>query len=163
MTIYKLLKLFQLILIAVCLALANGGPLEVFRYEDEDTKQSHYMMGEPGKAVEGGWTFETPGGEAFELTYKADEMGFQVRKKLVKSQLTKILHIPAYFQPVANHIPVPVEDTNEVSEAKTKFYQLFEEQKEKVEAAQQEAEADTGDAVVSVAKRSAFHHQYYYS
>merc|ERR1712193_397948 len=64
----------------------------------------HYMTGEPGKAVEGGWTFTTDD-QAFELAYKANEGG---------------------FQPEAAHIPVPVEDTSEVAEAKAKFLTLLE-------------------------------------
>merc|ERR1712193_599374 len=79
-------------------------PQDVFRYEDEETGQSHYMTGEPGKAVEGGWTFTTDD-QAFELAYKANEGG---------------------FQPEAAHIPVPVEDTQEVAEAKAKFLTLLE-------------------------------------
>ena len=83
--------------------------MDLFRYEDEETGQSHYMTGEPGKAVEGGWAFTNPEGN-YELVYKADEGG---------------------FQPQAAHIPVPVEDTNEVTEAKTSFYSLYEEHKAK--------------------------------
>merc|ERR1711933_200029 len=49
---------------------------DVFRYEDEETGQSHYMTGDPGQSVEGGWKF-TNGDGTFELTYKADEEGFQ--------------------------------------------------------------------------------------
>ena len=71
------------------------------------------MTGEPGKAVEGGWTFTNPEG-SYELVYKADAMG---------------------FQPEAAHIPIPVEDTNEVEDAKAKFYSLYDEHKAKVEAA----------------------------
>ena len=70
------------------------------------------MTGEPGKAVEGGWTFTNPEG-SYELVYKADEGG---------------------FQPAAAHIPVPVVDTNEVTGAKTAFYSLYDEHKAKVEA-----------------------------
>ena len=62
------------------------------------------MTGEPGKAVEGGWTFTTDD-QAFELAYKANEGG---------------------FQPEAAHIPGPVEDTPEVAEAKAKFLTLLE-------------------------------------
>ena len=65
-------------MIVACLAFAHADLPEVFRYEDADTAQSHYMMGEPGVAVEGGWTFEAPGGQAYQLSYTADEMGFQV-------------------------------------------------------------------------------------
>merc|ERR1711988_975154 len=83
---------------------AKRSPQDVFRYEDAETGQSHYMTGEPGKAVEGGWTFTNPEG-SYELVYKADTMG---------------------FQPEASHIPVPVEDTSEVAEAKAKFLTLLE-------------------------------------
>ena len=92
------------------------------------------MTGEPGKAVAGGWTFTNPEG-TYELVYKADEMG---------------------FQPEADHIPVPVEDTNvpvedtkEVVDAKAKFYSLYEEHKAKVEA----AIAEDAAAVVDVSRK----------
>jgi len=98
---------------AVVDARRKRSPNDVFRYEDEATGQSHYMTGEPGMAVEGGWTFTNPEG-SYELVYKADEGG---------------------FQPEAAHIPVSVEDTNEVTEAKTAFYSLYDEHKAKVEAA----------------------------
>ena len=90
---------------------------DVFRYVDEETGQSHYMTGEPGMSVEGGWTFTNADG-TFELVYKADEEG---------------------FQPEAAHIPIPVEDTNEVSEAKANFYRLFEEAKEAQEPMMEDA------------------------
>merc|ERR1711981_822627 len=86
---------------------------DVLRYDDEETGQSHYMTGDAGKAVEGGWAFTNSDG-TFELVYKADEMG---------------------FQPEAKHIPVSVEDTNEVTDAKTTFYSLRDEHIAKVEAA----------------------------
>merc|ERR1711997_1286307 len=109
---------------AVVDARRKRSPNDVFRYEDEATRQSHYMTGEPGKAVEGGWTFTNPDG-SFKLVYKADEMG---------------------FQPEAEHIPVPVEDTNEVTEAKATFYSLFDAHKAKVEAAVAEDAAAVVDA-----------------
>merc|ERR1712227_168899 len=108
-------------------------PYDVFRYEDEETGQSHYMTGEPGKAVEGGWTFTNPEG-SYELVYKADEGG---------------------FQPEAAHIPVPVEDTDEVVDAKATFYSLYDEHKAKVEAAIAE---DAAAAVDARRKREANHH-----
>ena len=52
-------------------------PGEVFRYSDEASKQSHFMDGEPGTKVAGGWEFESPEGKNFKMTYKADELGFQ--------------------------------------------------------------------------------------
>merc|ERR1712241_443429 len=84
---------------AVVDARRKRSPQDVFRYEDAETGQSHYMTGEPGKAVEGGWTF-SDNDESFELTYKADEGGFQ----------PEAAHIPV---PVENNV-VPVEDTQEV-------------------------------------------------
>ena len=86
---------------------------DVFRYDDEETGQSHYMTGDPGKAVEGGWAFTNSEG-TFELVYKADEMG---------------------FQPEREHIPISVDDSNDVTEAKNTFYSLFDEHMAKVEAA----------------------------
>jgi len=114
---------------AVVDARRKRSPIDVFRYEDEETGQSHYMTGEPGKAVEGGWAFTNPEGN-YELVYKADEGG---------------------FQPQAAHIPVPVEDTNEVTEAKTSFYSLYEEHKAKVEAAIAEDKAE--EAVVDARRK----------
>merc|ERR1711923_520189 len=112
---------------------AKRSPQDVFRYEDAETGQSHYMTGEPGKAVEGGWTFTNPEG-SYELVYKADAMG---------------------FQPEAAHIPIPVEDTNEVEDAKAKFYSLYDEHKAKVEAAIAE---DAAAVVDARRKREANHH-----
>ena len=89
--------------------------------------------GDPGKSVEGGWTFTNADG-TFELVYKADEGG---------------------FQPEAEHIPVAVEDTNEVADAKVAFYSLYKEQEAKVKAALEEEDVEVEDAVVEVAKREA--------
>merc|ERR1712238_464315 len=117
---------------AVVDARRKRSPDDVFRYEDEATGQSHYMTGEPGKAVEGGWTFTNPEG-SYELFYKADEGG---------------------FQPEAAHIPVPVEDTNEVTGAKTAFYSLYDEHKAKVEAA---IAKDAAEAVVDSRRKRDAH------
>jgi len=117
---------------AVVDARRKRSPQDVFRYEDAETGQSHYMTGEPGKAVEGGFTFTNPEG-SYELVYKADEMG---------------------FQPEAAHIPISVEDTNEVVDAKTKFYSLYDEHKAKVEAAIAE---DAATVVDARRKREAHH------
>jgi len=109
---------------------------DVFRYVDEETGDSHYMTGDPGKSVEGGWSFTNADG-TYELVYKADEGG---------------------FQPEAEHIPVAVEDTNEVAEAKANFYTLFKEHEAKVQEALEndEAVAEVVDeAVIEVRKREA--------
>jgi len=88
----------------------NANSKEVFRYEDEETKQSQFMEGEPGTSVNGGWQFVAPEGLAYELEYVADNNG---------------------FQPKANHIPLPIEDTNEVAEAKAEFLSRFKSAKNK--------------------------------
>merc|ERR1712004_454940 len=110
---------------------------DIFRYGNEETGQSHYMTGEPGKKVEGGWTFTNADG-TYKLVYKADEGG---------------------FQPEAEHIPVAVEDTNEVAEAKANFYTLFKEHEAKVQEALENddvAVAEVGvEAVIDVRKREA--------
>merc|ERR1711884_933823 len=109
---------------------------DVFRYVDEETGDSHYMTGDPGKSVEGGWSFTNADG-TYELVYKADEGG---------------------FQPEAEHIPVAVEDTNEVAEAKANFYTLFKEHEAKVQEALENDEAVAEvveEAVIDVRKREA--------
>merc|ERR1740122_181762 len=110
---------------AVVDARRKRSPNDLFRYEDEATGQSHYMTGEPGMAVEGGWTFTNPEG-SYKLVYKADEGG---------------------FQPEAAHIPVSVEDTNEVTEAKAAFYSLYNDHKAKVEAAAADSESKRRDVM----------------
>ena len=91
-----------------------------------------------GKKVEGGFSFTADNME-YASSYKADENG---------------------FVPTADHLPVAVvetrvapEDTNEVAEAKAKFYKLHDEAKMRTEEAIAEAAA-----VKDVKKRSAFHH-----
>merc|ERR1712223_166343 len=116
---------------------------DIFRYVDEDTGSTHYMTGEAGKAVEGGFSFTADDSE-YILTYKADENG---------------------FVPAADHLPVavvetrvPPEDTNEVAEAKANFYALYKEAKMRTEEAIAEAAASK-DEVVDIKKRSAGHHK----
>ena len=64
-------------MLVFAVGLVSAYPGDVFRYSDETSKQSHFMEGEPGSQVSGGWQFESPEGKNFELTYKADELGFQ--------------------------------------------------------------------------------------
>merc|ERR1711994_897129 len=51
--------------------------IEVFRYDDKETSQSHFMEGDPGTSVTGGWEFRAPEGDNYELNYVADVNGFQ--------------------------------------------------------------------------------------
>ena len=70
--------------------LATAYPGDVFRYADENTKQSHFMEGEPGTKVSGGWTFETPEGKNYEMTYQADDQGFQPKADYIPLQVFSI-------------------------------------------------------------------------
>merc|ERR1712020_659831 len=111
---------------------------DVFRYEDEETGQSHYMTGEPGKAVEGGWKF-TNGDGTFYSLYKEAEA-----------------RIADGFKPEDEYLP----DTAEVEEAKIQFYNLYEEAEARVAdaiaAAEKEPTMEDGAAkVVEIAKREA--------
>ena len=48
-------------------------PLEVFRYSniEENSEQGfHYMAGEPGNDVEGGWQFQSPEGDNYAVNYR---------------------------------------------------------------------------------------------
>ena len=60
------------------------------------------------------------------------------------------------FQPEAEHIPVAVEDTNEVAEAKANFYTLFKEHEAKVQEALEndEAVAEVVDEAVAYTPNS---------
>merc|ERR1712029_87331 len=128
--------LLQLISSLVVILGITVNSKDVFRYVDEETGSSHYMTGDPGKSVEGGWSFTNADG-TYELVYKADEGG---------------------FQPEAEHIPVAVEDTNEVAEAKANFYTLFKEHQAKVQEALENDEAVAEvveEAGIDVRKREA--------
>ena len=48
---------------------------EIFRYEDAETGQAHFMEGEPGSSVNGGWEFAAPEGDSFKI--RNDVMMYQ--------------------------------------------------------------------------------------
>lgn len=98
-----------------------------------------FNVGEPGKSVQGGWTF-TNGDDTYELVYTADEGG---------------------FQPEAAYIPIPVQDTNEVTEAKEQFYSLYEEAKAQVQEAIEAANENEEESVVDVRRKREAHGSFY--
>lgn len=51
------------ILIGVCVSMALAAEQEVFRYDDPEQKSFHFMNGEPGVDVNGGFGFAAPDGE----------------------------------------------------------------------------------------------------
>jgi len=87
----------------------------VFKYEDEETNQMHYMNGVPGTDVNGGWEFQSPEGKAYKMQYVANDMG---------------------FQPQADYLPQAPLDTNEVQVARDNFYSAYEAMKMKIAEAQ---------------------------
>jgi hypothetical protein len=50
--------------VATAMAAPTGpNDRDVFRYESEDKSSYHFMKGESGRSVEGGWGFESPEGK----------------------------------------------------------------------------------------------------
>ena len=83
------------------------------------------MEGDPGTSVNGGWKFLAPEGDNYELNYIADVNG---------------------FQPQAGYLPVHVDDTEDVKEAKVQFYKMFEETDSKLKALNlKRVERESGD------------------
>ena len=117
-----------------CAVCAPAPEEDVFRYENAEDGSHHYMTGEPGFDVAGGWGFKSPEGAAFELTYKANELG---------------------FQPEAEYLPVQVPDTEEVAEAKATFRTAYSAFQAKVEQAIKDAQDEEAVEVIAVEKRSA--------
>ena len=63
--------------------------------------------------MNGGWEFVAPDGGSYELNYIADSNG---------------------YQPQAKHIPVHVDDTEDVKNAKVQFYKIFDKTSAKMDA-----------------------------
>lgn len=103
----------------LCIVAINVNAEEIFRYNDEETGQSHFMEGDPGTTVNGGWKFLAPEGDNYELNYIADVNG---------------------FQPKAGYLPVHVDDTEDVKKAKVQFYKMFEETDSKLKIKEPSAE-----------------------
>lgn len=127
------------VLFMLLLAIYNAHSQPVFRYDDTETGQSHYMEGEPGMSVNGGWEFVAPEGGNYQMNYIANENG---------------------FQPQGDHIPVHVDDTEDVKSAKTQFYTIFDETNAKMEALNNkrvEREADDPNTVIKPAHYAPFY------
>ena len=74
-------------MLVLAIGMASGMPQDVFRYSDELTKQMHYMEGEPGVNVKGGWEFESPEGRNYLMSYQANELGFQPEAEYLPLQV----------------------------------------------------------------------------
>ena len=137
------------VLVGILAAAAQGK--ELFRYEDEETGQVHYMSSLPDGAVEGGWKFDAPEGKSFELTYTASkETGFVPQADYLPAapadtdpvQMERQKFFAFYNnEPVEGYMPVAPTDTDDVLSAKKKFFAFY--NNEPVENYMPEAPADT--------------------
>merc|ERR1712055_607157 len=115
-----------------CLAVtANSLPLEVepaaepqaehiINYEDKEAGHGHMQKGVAGEKVEGTLFYRVPEGDTMHLTYMADENGFVAAGD----------HLPVAPEPLAVEepvIPVMVQITPEVAEARDQFAATFKE------------------------------------
>ena len=141
-------------------AAVNGK--ELFRYEDEDTGQVHYMSSLPDGTLEGGWNFDAPEGKSFELTYTAGkETGFVPQADHLPAapadtepvQLEKQKFFAFYNnEPVEGYVPVAPADTEDVLSARKKFFAFY--NNEAVEDYMPKAPVDTPE--VEEAKKAFF-------
>jgi len=115
-----------------CLAVAaHGLPVEpeaepaveadhIIKYDDEELGHGHVQTGVPGEMVEGALYYKVPEGDTVHLTYTADDKGF----------IAVGDHLPVAPAPLAVEepvLPVMVDLTAEVAEARDQFAATFKE------------------------------------
>ncbi|XP_027230126.1 uncharacterized protein [Penaeus vannamei] len=66
----------SILLLVVSLGLVLGRPSTVLDFEGDD--HEHTQEGDPGKGVEGMFSWTSPEGEDFKVVYVADEDGYRV-------------------------------------------------------------------------------------
>jgi len=115
-----------------CLAVAaHGLPVEpeaepaveadhIIKYDDEELGHGHVQTGVPGEMVEGALYYKVPEGDTVHLTYTADDKGFVA----VGDHLPVAPAALAVEEPV---LPVMVDLTAEVAEARDQFAATFKE------------------------------------
>merc|ERR1712055_1046394 len=116
----------------LCLAVAaHGLPVEpeaepaaeadhIIKYDDEELGHGHVQTGVPGEMVEGALYYKVPEGDTVHLTYTADDKGF----------IAVGDHLPVAPAPLAVEepiLPVMVDLTDEVAEARDQFAATFKE------------------------------------
>merc|ERR1711970_629384 len=116
----------------LCLAVAaHGLPVEpeaepaaeadhIIKYDDEELGHGHVQTGVPGEMVEGSLYYKVPEGDTVHLTYTADDKGFVA----VGDHLPVAPAALAVEEPV---LPVMVDLTAEVAEARDQFAATFKE------------------------------------
>ena len=117
-------------------------PLEIINYSDDEAGHGHVMTGVPGESVQGSYHWSAPDtGDRLELVYSAGEQGY----------VAEADHLPVSpAVPVAPKMvmPVMVEHTPEVVEAREAFMKYFQEAKMRAEEANmKQVEANAVEAV----------------
>jgi len=139
----------------LCLAVtAHGLPVEpvaepvaeaghIIKYDDEELGHGHVQTGVAGEMVEGALYYKVPEGDTVHLTYTADDKGFVA----VGDHLPVAPAALAVEEPV---LPVMVDLTAEVAEARDQFAATFKEVQMR-NAALEEEMIETVDNAVDAA------------
>merc|ERR1719278_1749535 len=128
-------------------ASAAASPIQILKVEDAEAGYGHQQAGVPGQEVEGSFYWKAPEGDEVALTYTAGEAG-----DLAEGAALPLS--PAVPEAPAMELPVMVDLTPEVAEARDAFMATFEEVKMRAEAMEAEAEAEPEpEAVESMERR----------
>merc|ERR1711970_448509 len=142
-----------------CLAVAaHGLPVEpeaepaveadhIIKYDDEELGHGHVQTGVPGEMVEGALYCKVPEGDTVHLTYTADDKGFVAVGD----------HLPVAPAPLAVEepvLPVMVDLTAEVAEARDQFAATFKEE-EMIETVDNAVDAAVEEVVAERKRRDA--------
>jgi len=126
-------------------ASAAASPIEILKVEDAEAGYGHQQAGVPGQEVEGSFYWKAPEGDEVALTYTAGEAGYLAEGAALPLS-------PAVPEAPAVELPVMVDLTPEVAEARDAFMATFEEVKMRAEAMEAEAEPEP-EAVESMERR----------
>merc|ERR1719278_2539370 len=127
-------------------ASAAASPIEILKVEDAEAGYGHQQAGVPGQEVEGSFYWKAPEGDEVALTYTAGEAGY-----LAEGAALPLA--PAVPEAPAVELPVMVDLTPEVAEARDAFMATFEEVKMRAEAMEAEAEAEPEPEAVERRRR----------
>jgi len=127
-------------------ASAAASPIEILKVEDAEAGYGHQQAGVPGQEVEGSFYWKAPEGDEVALTYTAGEAGYLAEGAALPLS-------PAVPEAPAVELPVMVDLTPEVAEARDAFMATFEEVKMRAEAMEAEAEAEPEPEAVERRRR----------
>jgi len=86
------------------LVFSMASAASILEYKDPEAGLSHKQSGQPGEQVEGEFEFTAPEGLMYRVVYTAGSAGFEA---------------------AGDHLPAPVEETDEVAAARSSFMQAF--------------------------------------